>query len=76
MREQLDTIPIIFFEKNRSKEADWKESPTHTLMDVEHTDTDVISLNILGYRDDYQLQFKLSAFLNLLKARDIPLKEE
>ena len=75
MIEKLDTIPIIFFRRDRRKEVDWEKSPTHPLLDAEYVDTDLVNLIIFGDHKDYQIQFKLSAFIRMLKARGIPLHD-
>jgi len=73
MKEILDMIPIIFFTRDRQNETDWQESTNHQLIDAEYVDEDLVNLNIFGHRKDYQVQFKLSSFIKLLEAREIPL---
>ena len=70
MKENLDMIPTEFF--YRKLPDDWPQDPILYLLDAEYVDSDVINLNILGQENEYQIQFLLSKFLQLLKERGIP----
>jgi len=72
MRENLDMIPTEFF--HRKLPDDWPQDSVLYLLDAEYFDSDVINLNILGEENEYQIQFLLSKFLQLLKERGIPLQ--
>lgn len=70
MSENLDMIPTELF--HRKVPDNWSEDPILYLLDAEYVDTNVINLNILGKKNEYQIQFKLSKFIELLVARGIP----
>ena len=71
MRETLDMIPTEFF--HRKLPDDWPEEPVLYLLDAEYADTDVINLNLIGQENEYQIQFCISKFFELVEARGIPL---
>ena len=72
MSEVLDMIPIEFWRKH--KDEDWVKSPVQYLLDAEYADEDIVNLNLIGYTKEYQVQFKISKFLELLEARGISLQ--
>lgn len=71
MRDELDMIPAIVFAKDYDWE-DWKERKGAHLVDIEYTDDDIMTLNVFGPKYDYQIQLKISKFLELMKQVGIP----
>lgn len=61
--ETLNQFPIIMFVKN--EDTDYEEIPGPHLFDLEYCDEDIMNINVLGSKTNFQLQMRISQFQSL-----------
>ena len=72
MSDNLDMILGTFSEGRGEK---WVTEELPRILDVEYSDRDLMAINILGEDADIQLQIRISKFLELMKARGVPISQ-
>ena len=67
MTDELEMIPAIVYTSTATRREYTQKEKPH-LVSLERADTDIMNVNIWGPKWDYQIQMKISSFLELMKA--------